>query len=394
MPQKPREKLVNLTMDRFPKLYRDMTRESEGQMQVKEVSTPAVVVDLDVLERNLDRMASYCAAHGLGLRPHTKTHKTLEVAQMQLERGALGLTVAKTGEAEVMAQSGVNQILVAHPIIGDEKIRRLAALASSVDVLVALDSLEAAKGLASVAQQAGCTLGVLIEFDSGSHRCGVPAGETCAELGRAMRALKGVQVRGLMTYFGSVWGDEQQRSQEIARLTIDVERTVDAFRRAGLPLEVVSAGSTPAAQMSHLVPGITEIRPGTYVFNDLNTFYQGLCTLEDCAVRVITTVVSTCIPEQVIVDAGSKVFSSDMLGSGPKRGFGRIMEVDSAGLSKLNEEHGYVEANDYDAFSVGQVLSVIPNHVCTCINMHDEIYVSRRGEIVGTWKVAARGKIR
>jgi D-serine deaminase-like pyridoxal phosphate-dependent protein len=363
-------------------------------MRITELSTPAVVVDLDVLERNLDRMAAYCAAHDLGLRPHTKTHKTLEVAYMQLARGALGLTVAKVGEAEVMAETGTMQILVAHPIIGAEKIRRLANVTASADVLVALDSLEAAKGLASVAQQVGCTFGVLVEFDSGSRRCGVVAGEACAELGNAIRALKGVQVRGLMTYFGSVWGDEQQRSDEVARLSVDVERTIDAFRRAGLSSEIVSAGSTPAAQMSHLVPGITEIRPGTYVFNDMNTFYQGLCTLEDCAVRVMTTVVSTCVPGQVIVDAGSKVFSSDLLSAGPKRGYGRIMEVEGADLFRLNEEHGFVEAREDNTFSVGQVLSVIPNHVCTCINMHDEIYTSRRSEITGTWKVAARGKVR
>ncbi len=363
-------------------------------MRVTEVSTPAIVVDLDVLERNLDRMSAYCAAHGLGLRPHTKTHKTLEVARMQLAQGARGLTVAKVGEAEVMAESGTKQILVAHPIVGEEKLRRLATLASRVDVVVALDSLQTAKGLAQVAHEAGCTLGVLVEFDTGSHRCGVAAGEACAELGKAIRALKGVQVRGLMTYFGSVWGDEQRRSDEIGRLSDDVEHTIDACRRAGLPLEIVSAGSTPAAELSHLVPGITEIRPGTYVYNDLNTFYQGLCKLDDCAVRVMTTVVSTCVPGQVIVDAGSKVFSSDLLSSGPKRGYGRIMELEGAGLSKLNEEHGFVEAGDYSAFSVGQVLSVIPNHVCTCINMHDEIYVSRRGEVVGTWKIAARGKVR
>jgi D-serine deaminase-like pyridoxal phosphate-dependent protein len=371
-----------------------MAMASEKRMRVAEVSTPAVIVDLDVLERNLDRMSSYCAAHGLGLRPHTKTHKTLEVARMQLERGACGLTVAKVGEAEVMAETGAGQILVAHPIIGEEKIRRLAALTGKADLVVALDSLSAAKGLSRVAQESGCTLGVLVEFDSGSHRCGVAAGETCAELGRAIQALEGVEVRGLMTYFGSVWGDQQQRRDEITRLSADVERTTDAFRRSGLPLEIVSAGSTPAAEMSHMVSGITEIRPGTYVFNDLNTWYQGLCTLEDCAVRVMTTVVSTCVAGQVIVDAGSKVFSSDMLSAGPKRGYGRIMEVEGASLSKLNEEHGFVEAGDYGAFSVGQVLSVIPNHVCTCINMHDEIYTARGGEIVGAWKIAARGKVR
>jgi D-serine deaminase-like pyridoxal phosphate-dependent protein len=363
-------------------------------MRVTEVSTPAVVVDMDVLERNLDRMAAYCAKHELGLRPHTKTHKTLEVARMQLARGALGLTVAKVGEAEVMAGTGTTQMLVAHPIIGAEKLRRLAAVATGMEVLVALDSLETAKGLAEVAQQAGCAFGVLVEFDSGSHRCGVAAGEACAELGRSIGALKGVQVRGLMTYFGSVWGDGQQRSDEIARVSLDVERTIDEFRRARLPLEIVSAGSTPAAEMSHLVPGITEIRPGTYVYNDLNTVYQGLCALDDCAVRVITTVVSTCVPGQVIIDAGSKVFSSDLLASGPRRGYGRIMEVEGAGVLKLNEEHGFVESSDYGAFSVGQVLSVIPNHICTCINMHDEVYVCRQGEITGSWRIAARGKVR
>src|SRR5579875_2973843 len=156
-------------------------------MHVTEVSTPAVVVDLDVLERNLERMSAYCAAHGLGLRPHTKTHKTLEVARMQLERGALGLTVAKVGEAEVMAESGASQILVAHPIVGEEKVRRLSALTAKVDVLVALDSLVTAEGLSRIAQQSGCTFGVLVEFDSGSHRCGVSAGESCAELGKAIR---------------------------------------------------------------------------------------------------------------------------------------------------------------------------------------------------------------
>lgn len=363
-------------------------------MRIGEVSTPAVVVDLDVLERNLDDMTAYCTAHGLALRPHTKTHKAIELARMQLARGAIGLTVAKVGEAEVMAECGTQQILVAHPIVGEEKVRRLATLTPKIDVLVALDSLTAAQGLSRVAQDCGRTLGVLVEFDSGSKRCGVAAGEECAKLGEAIRALPGVEVRGLMTYFGSVWGDEQQRSEEVARLRSDVQRAIVAFDRAGLPLEIVSAGSTPAAKMSHLVPGITEIRPGTYVYNDLNTYYQGLCTLEDCAVRVITTVVSTSVAGQVVVDAGSKVFSSDALSAGPKRGFGRVMEIEGATISKLNEEHGYVEASDYGAFAVGQVLSVVPNHVCTCINMHDEVYVARSNQIVGTLKIAARGKVR
>lgn len=363
-------------------------------LRTMEVSTPAVVIDLDVVERNLDRMASYCAEHGIALRPHTKTHKTLEVARRQMERGAVGLTVAKVGEAEVMAQSGTPQILVAHPIIGDEKLLRLAALAEDREVIVALDSLVAAESLSRVAQQGGQSVSVLVEFDSGSHRCGVAAGETCAELGKAISVLPGIRLRGLMTYFGSVWGDERERGAEIGRLRSDVERATTAFQRAGLPLDIVSAGSTPAALLSHKVPGITEIRPGTYVFNDLNTYHQGVCTLEECAVRVITTVVSTAVPGQVIIDAGSKVFSSDALGSGPRRGFGLVAEGERVIVAKLNEEHGYLEGPGSWDFAVGQVLSVIPNHVCTCINMHDAVYVSRGGEITGVWKVAARGKVR
>ena len=163
-------------------------------------------------------------------------------------------------------------------------------------------------------------------------------------------------------------------------------------------LSSFASGAAAPAWTTHCGNGTTTIfsvsRPGSPVGGYLNTYYQGLCALEDCAVRVVTTVVSTCIPGQIIVDAGSKVFSSDTLSSGPKRGYGRLMEVDDAVLSKLNEEHGYVETGGRGHFSVGQVLSVIPNHVCTCINMHDEVFVSRGGEITGTWKIAARGKVR
>jgi D-serine deaminase-like pyridoxal phosphate-dependent protein len=196
-----------------------------------------------------------------------------------------------------------------------------------------------------------------------------------------------------MTYFGSVWGTEGERAAEIRHCTLNVTETINAFRSAGLPLTTVSAGSTPAAEMCHLVPGITEVRPGTYVYNDLNTYYQGLCTLDDCAVRVVTTVVSTAVPGNVVIDAGSKTLSSDALSAGPKHGYGQVMEDRRATLSKLNEEHGYVLAPDLAQFAVGQVLTIIPNHVCTCINMHDEVFLSRGGEIVGSWQVAARGKV-
>jgi len=365
----------------------------EAGIPVRDISTPAVVIDLDVMERNLAHMADYCATHGIKLRPHTKTHKTIEAARRQLELGAIGLTVAKVGEAEVMAATGVREILVAHPIIGDEKLRRLAALASKTDIIVAVDSVTTAQSLSRIAAETGCQFGIVIEFDSGSQRCGIAPGLPAAELGRQIARLPNLKLRGLFTYFGSVWGTPAERASEIARLTSDVSTTIEAFRAADLSTEIVSAGSTPAAELSHLVPGITEIRPGTYIYNDLNTHYQGLCSLDDCAVSVLTTVVSTAVPGHVIVDAGSKTLSSDLLSAGPKRGYGYVQEADAT-LTKLNEEHGFLSAENLSQFSVGQVLSVIPNHVCTCINMHDEVFLAREGKIVGSWTVAARGKVR
>jgi D-serine deaminase-like pyridoxal phosphate-dependent protein len=366
---------------------------SEIGKKVHEVSTPVVVVDLDIVERNLARMADYCRTHGLGLRPHTKTHKAIEAAKMQLALGAIGLTVAKVGEAEVMAVSGAKEILVAHPIVGNEKLRRLAALTSHTRIIVAVDSLLAAEGLSKIAIECDTYFDVLIEFDSGSKRCGVVAGEPAAQLGEAVAALKGIHLCGLFTYFGSVWGDESERSLEMEKAREDVAATLAAFRAKGLSTEIVSAGSTPAAEMTHRIEGITEIRPGTYIYNDLNTVYQGLCSFDDCAVRVVTTVISTAVPGQVIVDAGSKTLSSDLCSAGAKSGHGKLMER-RATLKKLNEEHGYVTAEDLSAFWVGQVYTVIPNHVCTCINMHDEVLLTRKGEIVGSWKVDARGKVR
>jgi len=364
-------------------------------MHYRELSTPALVIDLDVLERNLDRMARYCREHGIGLRPHTKTHKTLEVARMQLERGAVGLTVAKVGEAEVMAGIESASVLVAYPIFGREKLLRLADLARSHSLLISLDAEATAVEVSRAAAERGATFGVLVEFDAGLRRCGLEPGPACVELARKVERLPGLEFRGLMTYAGNIWGSEEERVAETERVAERLERTLDAFRGARIPVPIVSGGSTPGAKLSHRLPGLTEIRPGTYVYNDLNTFYQGACGLEDCAARVVTTVVSTAVPGRAMIDAGSKTLSSDLLGSGPKTGYGRIVEAPDAPIVKLNEEHGHVDTSrSAHAFRVGEVETVIPNHVCTCVNMHDEVFLARGEEMVGSWRVAARGKIR
>jgi len=366
-----------------------------SSMNIKEISTPALTIDLDVLERNLDRMANYCRDHGLKLRPHTKTHKTPEVARMQMDRGAVGLTVAKVGEAQVMAASNPDEILVAYPIWGTEKLRRIAEMARERSILLSLDNEATAEGLSRAAGAAGATVGVLVEFDAGMHRCGLPPGPECLELARKIEKMPGLKFRGLMAFPGNIWGTERDREKEVTQVAERFEKALEPFRRAGMQVEIVSGGSTPSAFMSHRVPGLTEIRPGTYAYNDLNTFYQGVCGLEDCAARVVTTIVSTAVPGRAMIDAGSKTLSSDPLGSGPAKGHGYVVEAPDAALIKLNEEHGHLDVSrSLHKFRVGDVVTVIPNHVCACVNMHDEVFIHRNGQVKGSWKVAARGKVR
>jgi len=364
-------------------------------MLVRELSTPALTVDLDILERNLERVAELCRRQGVGLRPHTKTHKTVEVARLQLAHGAVGLTVAKVGEAEVMAGAGFDDILVAFPIMGEGKLRRLARLALTRRLLIALDSEAAAQELSRAVAAQNSTLGVLVEFDAGGRRCGLQPGPALVVLAKAIAKLPGLKFRGLMGYFGNVWGTPEQRREEAERVAERVAAGLEALRAERVPVEVVSGGSTPSAEFAHVIRGLTEIRPGTYVYNDLNTYYQGACSLGDCAVRVVATVVSTAVPGRAIIDGGSKAFSSDLLGSGPKSGYGYIVEAPDAPIIKLNEEHGYVDITaSLHQFHVGEVVTVIPNHVCTTVNMHDDIVTLRQGEAVGCWRIAARGKIR
>jgi D-serine deaminase-like pyridoxal phosphate-dependent protein len=364
-------------------------------MNLYELSTPALVIDLDVVERNLDRMANLCRQQGVALRPHTKTHKTPEVARLQVERGAVGVTVAKVGEAEVMGASGLDEILVAYPVLGREKLKRLAALARERSVLVSLDDEATAQELSRAASEAVAKIGVLVEFDSGYQRCGLQPGPGVAKLAAKIIKLPGLKFRGLMTYFGTVWGSAEERRAEARRMIDPVARALEALTAAGLQAEIVSGGSTPAAEFSGNIPGLTEIRPGTYVYNDLNTYYQGACRLEDCAARVVTTVVSTAVPGHAMIDAGSKTLSCDHLSSGSEKGFGHIFEVPDAPLFKLSEEHGHVDTtHSSHEFKVGQVLSVIPNHICTCVNLHDEMFLVRKEQVVGSWRIACRGKIR
>jgi D-serine deaminase-like pyridoxal phosphate-dependent protein len=364
-------------------------------MRIEELETPAIVVDLDVLESNISSLADYCRRSNISLRPHTKTHKIPEIARMQVNAGARGITVAKVGEAEVMAAAGMDDILVHYPIFGNAKLERLAYLARDRKILVAIDSVITAEAISRAAAAAGSTINLLVEFDSGMHRCGVASSESVETLARAITRLPNVTFAGITTFPGHIWLEPAQQAGEMAEVSAMISEIKGRLQRGGFSCNIVSAGSTPTARNSHLLESLTETRPGTYVFNDRNTAGVGACTWDDCALHVLVSVVSTAVPGRAIIDGGSKTFSADRWLSGDKTGFGRIVEHPDVEFTSMSEEHGHltIGSSDYSP-KVGDRLTVIPNHVCPCVNMHDAIHFHRSGVVEGCWQVAGRGKIR
>jgi D-serine deaminase-like pyridoxal phosphate-dependent protein len=364
-------------------------------MRIEELETPAIVVDLDVLQRNIRSLGDYCRGSNLNLRPHTKTHKIPEIAQMQVEAGCHGITVAKVGEAEVMAAAGMDDILVHYPVIGQSKLSRLALLARDRKITVAVDSAVTAQAISAAAIAAGSTIHLLVEFDSGMHRCGVASADEVSKLAQGITRLSNVTFAGITTFPGHIWAEPMQQAGPLAEVSAMIGDIKTGLQRSGISCEIVSAGSTPTARNSHIVEGLTETRPGTYVFNDRNTAGVGACTWDDCALQVLVTVVSTAVHGRAIVDGGSKTFSADRWLAGEKTGFGHILEHPGVEFTSMSEEHGHlnVGASEYSP-KIGDRLTIIPNHVCPCVNMHDTIHFHRDGVVEGYWQVAARGKIR
>lgn len=339
-------------------------------MDALDLDTPALYVDLDALERNIARMQAQCRAWGVGLRPHVKTHKIPEIARMQLAAGAIGITVAKVGEAEVLPG---DDVLIAYPLVR-AKLPRLRELAKTRRVKVAVDSVPVARDLEAIA--------TLVEVDVGVGRCGAQSPEQAVEIAQACRDFQGI-------FYWPSWLDEAG----FRAACVKIDAVLAALAAAGLEARIVSGGSTPGAAKTPLIPRTTEIRPGTYVFYDASSLAGKHCTEADCALRVLTTVVSTAVPGQCVIDAGSKTLSSDAtVGVGT---FGHFVGRPWT-LRKLNEEHGYVENNQGGGgpARVGEKVWLVPSHVCVTINLHDEIWYGRGGRVEGTWRVAARGKVR
>jgi D-serine deaminase-like pyridoxal phosphate-dependent protein len=363
-------------------------------MRVSDLDTPALVVDLDIMERNLCRAAEYARSHGLRLRPHTKTHKIPALGRRQVELGAAGLTVAKVGEAEVMLRSGTPDLLIAYPVFGAQKLERLMEVARHTNVTVALDSLDVARQLSGAARAAQLTIGVLAEVDAGLGRVGVSPGDELLDLVRGLRPLPGLRFEGITFYPGHVKRLDAEGRHEIEELAALVGGMLGRLHAEGIEPGIVSGGSTPALYHSHLVPGVNEIRPGTYVFNDKNTVLSEGCTYADCAAWILATVVSTARPGQIIIDGGSKTFSSDRLSPVPEVSFGHIVEAPEAVFTRMNEEHGYIDVHGSGRkFSIGDRLRVIPNHICTAVNLHEKIYGIRGDTVEQVWAVEGRGKL-
>lgn len=364
-------------------------------MLVSELETPAVLVDLDVMELNLSRMAKYCQTHNIKLRPHTKSHKIPELAKQQIASGASGITVAKIGEAEVMQNSGITDILIAYPLVGKVKAARLGELAERAAVTVSLDSIEAAQTISEGVSARNVKADILVELDVGFRRCGVANENEALVLAQKISELPGLSFKGLMFFPGQFVVGPMERSTLRSQVNILLDRTLDRFERAGLPISTVSGGSTPTAYEGHQFHGVTEIRPGMYIFNDRNMVGVGVVSVEDCALSVAVTVVSTSVAGRSIIDGGSKTFSSDRYLAGDGRGFGIIREDPSAELESFSEEHGHLNiANSTHQYKVGDRLTIIPNHVCSTVNMHDEIYGVRNGLVEEVWEVAGRGQVR
>ena len=341
-------------------------------MTEDDVATPALVIDVAQARRNIERLVEYLRPLGIALRPHTKTHKSLRMAQMQLDAGARGLSVAKVGEAEVLSQV-CDDILVAFPALDSARTTRIAELAKRITVRVAVDSQLAVDALAEAARAASVTVGVLVELDVGAQRTGVQTVAQALDLARHVDQTDGVRLDGLFYYPGHI---RDQYEQKFIPLGEKLNEAIALWHAHGLAPAIVSGGSTPSQYWSHLLPMTTEIRPGNGIYFDRNALSIGYCAQHDCAAKIITTVVSNAVPGKVVLDAGSKTLTSDrLLGATGHGGYGLIEQYPEAVINNLSEEHGEVDvSNCAQPPKLGERVSVIPNHICVAVNMQTFVY--------------------
>ncbi len=360
--------------------------------------TPYLLIDGAKMERNILKMANIAKGSGVALRPHVKTHKIPGIAKAQVEAGAKGITVAKLSEAEVMADAGIEDIFIAYPLVTDVKIRRAVRLGKRVRLVLGVDSLEGARRLSSIAKAEDHILKVRLEVDTGLRRTGVPHNDA-VELANGIESLGNLNLIGIYTYRGAVLGGS--RTLELEKAGLEEGQLMVSLaclmREQGIRVDDVSLGSTPTVEYVAKVEGVTEIRPGTYVFYDRMQAHLGACSLDECAATMVCTVVSRPSEDLAVIDGGSKTFATDVPpGAEPLNleGFGHVVGYPGVVLERLTEEHGMLALDRDCDLGIGDTLQVIPNHICSTVNLHDEVYLVDEGDTVREVRVAARGKVR
>ncbi|MCY3867552.1 MAG: alanine racemase [Chloroflexi bacterium] len=345
--------------------------------RVSDLETPSVLIDLDKMERNITSMQARCDELGIDFRPHIKTHKIPDIARRQIEAGAVGIACQKVSEAEVFVDAGFRDIQIPYNIVGERKTRRLAALAQRADITVAVDSQAVVDGIAEAVEEAGASIGMLVELVSLNNRTGTTS-QAALELARHIATTENLRFAGLMIYPSD------------AAIRPRLQETLALLADARIDVKTVSGGGSGAIREAHLIPELTEMRVGTYLFWDWGSVNSRYTSFDNCAMRVRTTVVSANEATRVILDGGSKALHSETVDSN----YGYIEEHPAAKLYKVNEEHGYVDFSDCDALpQVGDALHVVPVHTCVVTNLHNQLYGLRGDAIEEIWDVAARGMV-
>lgn len=372
-------------------------------MRITDLLTPCVLIEQSRLQRNIDRMQAAADSGGRRLRPHTKTHKSLAIARRQLARGAAGICCAKLGEAEIFAAEGFDDIRVAYPL-NPVNIDRVLALLDRTRLSFILDHAGVAREWSEALGRARRAVDVLVKVDVGLHRCGIdPQAAGAAEFVAEVATMPGLQFRGLLSHAGHAYGAASVA--EAAAIAREEARALGALagriRQLGVAVDEISVGATPTARFSAQSDGVTELRPGNYVFYDRMQVALGSASWEDCALTVLARVVTTHAPDRIILDCGSKTLSSDQVrGPGSQPGYGIVLNAlhssvpdESLLIERLSEEHATVKAARPSALRPGHLVRVVPNHSCVVANLVDHVWLVDKDHVVEQLDVSARGRI-
>ena len=361
-------------------------------MHKLDLDTPTLLVDLDVLDRNILEYAAVARNHGVNIRPHAKTSKMPEIVQRQIDAGAIGICVATLHEASTFIKEGLTDLLIPYPIVGKDKLRQLVQLMGKANIAVNVDNLEVAEGLGRAVHKAGKQLSVLVKVNLGFNRFGLPPDpDQLLSFIHEMEKNKNIRFQGLMSFIGGLSNRTLPEIQEIGRKEgMTMTSLAQALRMQGVSVESVSVGSTSTARYAAEVIGVTEIRPGTYVFNDVTMIDRGVCEESGCALTVLGTVVTKPTNDRVIIDLGSKTLTFAL--ASPDGGFGLVKNGDGLRITSLSEEHGVLEAPGVAArFSIGQKLEIIPNVCSEVVNGFRQAVGIIDDRVSTVWPIPARG---